>query len=616
MFIYKKSSTFAVRNDLFLLGVKFINLIDMKHTIYLTLCGFILSILCTCCKPKVTIGDVDLTTQVETSLSLPIGCVSLKLGDFLGESTIQGITVDGAGQYVFKDTMHFTHKLSLIDIEDYLSPAKYTLNIAEEISQAYPEFTNLEIPKGKTLKLNFPINISLDKMNANAENQRFDSVVIDFARVITSIKTENFHLTNKDIKNIELEIKNGFKCATGNKITLPFTSYGLGEEMPVDLEDVHLVFMKDPKDDPSAKNLLDSIFINVQVEIQTSQAITLQNNSLFTFTLKLDSFEYDAIFGYIKMPNLLQDSILNRSILSFWPGWKAFDGTILPITKPSILFTINHGFSVPLTATVNSLNVLSENGESRYASFNGSHSKTFTFPNKIAMDAPYNATTTDSLRIDYQEMNGNIDELFTIHPDYISYDYQIGIDSTSNQKQFRITNKTDLNMELDIHIPFEFNKNVHFSYCDTIHEVDLTTFQLDSLLMEAEFVQDVEKAEIKLYLDVENWIPFNIESQVEFYTKEDNLIQLSSMEEDHISLILQQPIEIIDGIVEKPSTNQIILAVNKSDFENIASTEYIVLKAKLKDNNTIVRLTPEAAVTIKAGITADIKAIINPNDIL
>jgi hypothetical protein len=48
--------------------------------------------------------------------------------------------------------------------------------------------------------------------------------------------------------------------------------------------------------------------------------------------------------------------------------------------------------------------------------------------------------------------------------------------------------------------------------------------------------------------------------------------------------------DIVDGIVTKPSTNQIVFKVNQSDFENIASTEYIVLKALLKDNNTIVKI--------------------------
>jgi hypothetical protein len=171
-------------------------------------------------------------------------------------------------------------------------------------------------------------------------------------------------------------------------------------------------------------------------------------------------------------------------------------------------------------------------------------------------------------------------------------------------------------MKLNIHIPVEFNENVHFAYCDTIHDVDLSTFQLDSLLAEAEFVRDVEKAELKLYLDIENWIPFNIESVVEFYTADNELIQLSSMENDYIDLVLTQPNTIINGLVSEPSTNQIILNVTKQDFEKIAATDHIVLKAKLKDNNTVVKLSPEAAVVIKAGVTADIKAIIDVNGML
>ena len=588
----------------------------MKPAIYYTVIACFFSMILGACKPKINLGDVDLTTQVETSLSLPLGTISLKLGDFLGDSTIQGVSVDETGQYVFSDTMHFDHSINMIDINKYLSPGHYKLDLAEAISQVYPEFTNAEIPAGQTLKLDFPIHISTHKLKADAENQRFDSMVISYARVLASLNVENMNLSKHDIKKLHLEIKNAFTSADGNVISLPLESYGLGNQMPIDLKDVHVVLMKDPKQAPSADNLLDTIYMNIHIELQTQNKLILQNNSIFTFGLALDTFNFDAIFGYIKMPKLLQDSIINRPIISFWEGWKAFDGTILPISKPSILFTIEHGFSVPLLATVNTLSVSSEAGEYRYASFEGSHSKTFHFASKIAMDAPYNTRVTDSIRIDYTEANGNIDELLTIHPDYISYDYQIGIDSTSSQKQFRITNQTDLNMKLNIHIPFEFNENVHFSYCDTIHDVDLTTFQLDSLLAEAEFVQDVEKAELKLYLDIENWIPFNIESVVEFYTADNELIQLSSMENDYIDLVLTQPNTIINGLVSEPSTNQIILNVTKQDFEKIAATDHIVLKAKLKDNNTVVKLSPEAAVVIKAGVTADIKAIIDVNGML
>ena len=82
-----------------------------------------------------------------------------------------------------------------------------------------------------------------------------------------------------------------------------------------------------------------------------------------------------------------------------------------------------------------------------------------------------------------------------------------------------------------------------------------------------------------------------------------------------MELMLQQPESIVDGLVSKPSTNQIILNVTTEDFEKIASIDHIELQAKLKDNNTVVKLTPDAAVIIKAGVTADVKAIINVDNI-
>lgn len=590
----------------------------MKRISKLTtiLCVCSLSIILNACKANVDLGNIDMTTSVETSLSLPLGSIYLKLGDFLGDSTIQGVSVDENGQYLYADTMQFSHTIELVDINEYTKPISYSLDFAEQIAADYPEFNNVAIPAGKKISLDFPIHISLDKMNEQADEMRLDSLVINMARFFATIQTEDLNLAVSDIQRIELEVKNGFSSASGNIVRLPLNQYGWGQDMPIELRDVHIVLMKDPKQEPSMNNLLDSLYLNVHIQIQTSQQVQIQSTSSFSFTLALDNLAPDAIFGYIKMPSLLQDSVIDYPIEKFWAGWKAFDGTILPVSKPSLLFTIEHGFSVPLAATVNALNVSNKDGEYRHATFNGSKSKIFTIPSKIAMDAPYDATIIDSIRIDYTAENGNIDELLTIHPDNVSYNYAIGIDTSSTQKQFRITNNPNLNMSLGIHIPFEFNSNVYFAYCDTMRDINLTAFQLDSLLAEVEFIEDIEKAELKLYLTIENWIPFNIEAVVTFFDEEGEKIQISSMEEDHLDLMLSQPKTITNGLVSEPSTNQIILNVTKDDFEKIASTDYIVIQAKLKDNDTMVKLTPQAAVVIKAGITADVKAIIDVNGML
>ena len=592
----------------------------MKRTItthvsaLLVLC---LSIVLHSCKADVNLNDIDMSATVETSLSLPLGSISLKLGDFLGDSTIQGVYVDETGQYIYSYTTQFSHDLStLINLDDLKKTGEYTFNFAKEVFANYPEYQNYIIPAGQILDFSFPIVITLNDLNENLDKQRLDSIVVDLFRFYTRISPIDLNLSNKDIQKIDIEILNGFSSAKGNTISAPIAQYGLGQDMPIEMEDVHIVLMKDPHAAPSSSNILDSIKLNVNMQIKTSQELQLQTTSALQLGIRVDELNFDAIFGYVHMPNLLQDSIIDYPIEKFWDGWKAFDGTILPLNKPSILFTIEHGFSIPLAATVNALNVSSKEGEYRHATFDGEKSKTFLFPSKIAMDAPYNATTIDSILLDYKESNGNIDELLTIHPDKVSYDYQVGIDSTSPQQQYRITNTTNLEMALNIHIPFEFKNNVHFAYTDTIHDVNLTAFQLDSLLAEAEFIQDIEKAELKLYLTIENWIPFNIEALVSFLTADGTPVQLSSMETDKLELKLSQPEAIVDGFATKPSTNQIILNVTKDDFEKIASVKNIELQAKLKDNDTVVKLTPEAAVIIKAGVTADVKAIVDVNGMM
>ena len=584
------------------------------NTLVFGVCAIVISL--AGCMTNIDFENIDATTSIETSLALPLGSLSIRLGDVLADTPIQGVSVDKDGQYVYSDTMHFEHTIELINIDDYKDPMEKTLDLRDKINIFYPEFTNVSIPAGQDLELDFPISISLSDMIEDIENMRFDSIVVSHAQFIARIQTNDINIPAKDMQSIEITINDGFRSKNGNVISVPFAQYGFGKDIPLDLSDFHIVFMKDPRQEPSSINFLDSISMTFHFHIRTSQPLTVKNISSFNISLRLNELDYDAVYGYVKYPRMMEDSIFDRPIESFWQGWKSFEGTILPISKPSLLFTIEHGFSVPLAATLNTLNVSSYNGDRKYATFDGKKTKTFHFPSKIAMDAPYDATTIDSIRIDYTDRNGNIDDLFTIHPDKVSYDYQIGIDSTSTQRQYRITDNTHLKMALNIHVPFEFGENVHFSYGDTIRGINLTTIQLDSLLAEANFIQNVEKAELKLYLDIENWIPFNVAGNVAFFNAAGEIIQLSSMESNTIDLDLKQPEVIENGFVKTPSKNPIILSVTQDDFNKIASTDHIVVNATLKNNDTMVKLTPDAAITIKAGITADVKAIIDINELL
>ena len=138
----------------------------MKRTItthvsaLLVLC---LSIVLHSCKADVNLNDIDMSATVETSLSLPLGSISLKLGDFLGDSTIQGVYVDETGQYIYSYTTQFSHDLStLINLDDLKKTGEYTFNFAKEVFANYPEYQNYIIPAGQILDFSFPIVITLN----------------------------------------------------------------------------------------------------------------------------------------------------------------------------------------------------------------------------------------------------------------------------------------------------------------------------------------------------------------------------------------------------------------------------------------------------------------------
>lgn len=309
----------------------------------------------------------------------------------------------------------------------------------------------------------------------------------------------------------------------------------------------------------------------------------------------------------------MQDSILDKPIEELWSDWGLLDGMVLPLRKPSISLAIEHALAVPLAVRINELSVADKNGTRKYASFDDQQSKNIYFPSKIAMNSPYSTTAIDTLLLDYTAEHGNIDELFTIHPDFVTYNLSVGIDSSSTQQQYRITNNTQLNMDLGIDIPVEFNENVHLAFSDTIHDIDLTTLQLDSLLAELEFVEKVERAELKLLLGISNWIPFNINGTFTFYNENYELVQLSSMESESLVLSIDCPTDIdsANGIVLSPKENTITLSVVKEDFNLLASVKHIVFTASLGDNEYPVALTPNAALQIYAGIDTEIKAIID-----
>ncbi len=577
---------------------------------------FALCTLLISCNSNINLNNIDTSASLSTSLALPLGSMNIKLGDFIGDSTIQGLYVDQEGKYHYSHNIPFSHSVTFDDIIDKVDPLHCKFDVKKCIQASLPAYASLDeftLPSNSKFTLTLPVALSLKALKEDFNYYRLDSLAMNYANFLISISLENVDIQWKDITNMSILIKEGFSHKDGKKIRIPIEEFHFDQDIPCQINDFHIVFMKDPQDAPSMSNMLDTIHMDILFDMHTSQPLTVKSNQYIYYDITLDTFEYDAIFGYIKEPKLLSDSVIDKPLQNLWSDWNLLDGMVLPIRKPSITFTIEHGLSIPLAIDFNELSVSTIDGTRKYATFDGAESTRLAFPSKIPLNSPYTTTTTDTILLDYTDAHGNIDELFTIHPDLVSYNYNIGIDSTSTQKQYRITHNTNFYMNLGIDLPIEFNPNVQISYSDTIRDIDLTTLQLDSLLSEIEFVEDLETAELQLLLNISNWIPFNVSGSFTFYNASNQTVTLSDMDKESIELTITCPtiVNTETGIVEAPKETNIFLRITKEDFESLASVKYIVFTAKLGDNPYPVALTPNSAIKIRAGVTTKLKAIIN-----
>ena len=163
------------------------------------------------CKADIDLSEVDWSTSVNASLTLPLGTLSADFGDFIGTSQFPKITVDTTGRYVYRDTISSTNQYHPVDLSTLVSRSKSQWNVADEVDKIfaqlkdkhpliiqvlklkYPDledFSSIPLPfiipaeeymkyfqNTLTFDLEFPIDIDFKQLNEKFENRRVDLVL-------------------------------------------------------------------------------------------------------------------------------------------------------------------------------------------------------------------------------------------------------------------------------------------------------------------------------------------------------------------------------------------------------------------------------------------------------
>ena len=552
------------------------------------------------CDPKIDFDNIDPSVKTEMGIALPVGEFGITLGDLI--PTDEGmLSVNENGVYQLSAGFDFSQTIDDIDVSQYAATKEETLYISESL--------NLPAIVGPlTLPIEFELKMGMDGVNQTLQDERIDSMRLTSATLIANIN-QNFGLSASNIEKAELILSDDFHRAAGNTIDLPFTSFNTPTNIVLDNFSIN--FLKDPTLPASDDNVKDTITLTLRLTLNLAagEMITLNTNSKFTVNVTVRINDYEAVYGRLVSNTEvgIQDCL---ELSEMWEGFSNLQNFHLNLYDPTIAFDLTTSIGTPIRFHLTELKSENQDGtDIRYAQFNGSNEYEVSLPNYVKVTDSCNQTATNT--IVFNRENGNIGRLFGNSPARFCYNLGIIPEARNGSDQQRIVKgrnffKANINMTL----PFAFDEGVSLEYKDTL-PVDFSAVNLDSLLEEVEFIDNVEIRQLHLLLGLQNTLPFDVDASFAFLNANQQDLDIRPTEDGAIHIAGPKEYGSNGPI---PGVGNTELVVNDEMVDKLKDVRYLVFNISAKDpqsNLYPLTLEPENGLKIKIALTADVAAYMN-----
>ena len=552
------------------------------------------------CDPKIDFDNIDPSVKAEMGIALPVGEFGITLGDLI--PTNEGIlSVNEQGVYQLSAGFDFSQTIDDIDVSQFAATKEETLYISESL--------NLPAIVGPlTLPLEFELKMGMDGVNQTLQDERIDSMRLTSATLIANID-QNFGLSANNIQKAELILSDDFHRAAGNTIDLPFTSFNTPTN--ITLDNFSINFVKDPTLPASDDNVKDTITLTLRltVNLAAGEMITLNTNSKFTVNVTVRINDYEAVYGRLVSNTEvgIQDCL---ELSEMWEGFSNLQNFHLNLYDPTIAFDLTTSIGTPIRFHLTEFKSENQDGtEVRYAQFNGSNEYEVSLPNYVKVTDSYDQTATNT--IVFNRENGNIGRLFEISPYRFCYNLGFIPEARNGSDQQRIVKgRNFFQATVKMTLPFAFDEGVSLEYKDTI-PVDFSAVNLDSLLEEVEFIDNVEIRQLHLLLGLQNTLPFDVDASFAFLNANQQDLDIRPTEDGAIHIAGPKEYGSNGPI---PGVGNTELVVNDEMVDKLKDVRYLVFNISAKDpqsNLYPLTLEPENGLKIKIALTADVAAYMN-----
>ena len=282
------------------------------------------------------------------------------------------------------------------------------------------------------------------------------------------------------------------------------------------LDNFSINFLKDPTLPASDDNVKDTITLTLRLmlNVAAGETITLNSNSKFIVNVSVRIDDYEAIYGRLVSNTEvgIQDCL---ELSEMWEGFSNLQNFHLNLYDPTIAFDLTTSIGTPIRFHLTELKSENQDGtDIRYAQFNGSNEYEVSLPNYVKVTDSYDQTATNT--IVFNRENGNIGRLFEISPYRFCYNLGFIPEARNGSDQQRIVKgRNFFQATVKMTLPFAFDEGVSLEYKDTV-PVDFSAVNLDSLLEEVEFIDNVEIRQLHLLLGLQNTLPFDVDASFAF----------------------------------------------------------------------------------------------------
>ena len=553
------------------------------------------------CDPKIDFDNIDPSVKAEMGIALPVGEFGITLGDLI--PTNEGVlSVNEQGVYQLSAGFDFSQTIDDIDVSQYAATTEKTLFISESLN-------NLPAIAGPlTLPLEFELKMGMDGVNQTLQDERIDSMRLTSATLIANIQ-QNFGLSANNIQKAELILSDDFHRAAGNTIDLPFTSFNTPTN--ITLDNFSINFVKDPTLPASDDNVKDTITLTLRLTLNLAagEMITLNTNSKFTVNVTVRINDYEAVYGRLVSNTEvgIQDCL---ELSEMWEGFSNLQNFHLNLYDPTISFDLTTSIGTPIRFHLTEFKSENQDGtEVRYAQFNGSNEYEVSLPNYVKVTDSYDQTATNT--IVFNRENGNIGRLFEISPYRFCYNLGFIPEARNGSDQQRIVKgRNFFQATVKMTLPFVFDEGVSLEYKDTV-PVDFSAVNLDSLLEEVEFIDNVEIRQLHLVLGLQNTLPFDVDASFAFLNANKQDLDIRPTEDGAIHIAGPKEYGSNGPI---PGVGNTELVVNDEMVDKLKDVRYLVFNISAKDpqsNLYPLTLEPENGLKIKIALTADVAAYMN-----